>query len=188
MIEDVITAVMKREGWDTYTNKPADRGGPTKWGITLKAWQEYRGPWSSVTPDDIKEITEPQARDFYEEMYVYGPRFQLLPDKLVELVVDCGINHGTKAAAKWVQRACGALQDGVIGPKTIAAVQAENPLSVYLRICAYRTKLFGRLVSKDPKLAIARQAGHHLQAEFASGWNNRAMHFVLDLADQISTR
>lgn len=177
MIYEIITSVMRREGWDKYTNHPADRGGPTKWGITLKAWQEYRGDWTSVTAEDVKAITEPQARDFYEKLYVYGPRFNQLPEKIVELVVDCAVHHGQRRAAKWVQRAVGSRQDGAVGRKTIAAAYAENSDAIILRIIAYRTKLFGRLVTNDPS-----------QAAFAAGWNNRAMKFALILADQLSTR
>lgn len=183
MIDEIITHVLKAEGWDAYTNHPADKGGPTKWGITQKAWAGYRG--HDVSEQDVQEITEAQARDFYEKLYVIGPKFHQLPDKLVPLVVDGGVNSGVRAASKWVQRAVGAKQDGWIGPKTIEAVYAQNQLTTFLRIVAYRTKLYGRLVSRDPKLKAAKDAGFRLQAEFASGWNNRIMDFVLGLAEDL---
>ena len=173
MYGDIITDVMKAEGWDKYTNRPNDRGGPTKWGITLKAWADYVG--IGVSEDDIKVITETQARAFYEELYIVAPRFNLLPDPILAMVVDCGVNHGVRAASKWVQRAVGSRQDGVIGPKTIEALAGENYLTVYLKICAYRMKLYGRIVTKDPT-----------QAENAWGWNNRAAKWVILLADRIS--
>lgn len=173
MFDDIITDVLKAEGWDTYTNRLNDRGGPTKWGITLKAWEAYVG--HSCTEDDIKTITQTQARVFYEEEYVRAPRFNLLPEPICSMVVDCGVNHGPRAASKWVQRAVGARQDGHIGPNTIAAVEATNPLTTYLRICAFRMKLYGRIVTKDPT-----------QAENAWGWNNRAAKWVILLADRIS--
>ena len=72
---------------------------------------------------------EAQARDFYEKLYVIGPRFNQLPERVVHLVVDCGVNHGVRAASKWVQRAVGAKQDGWIGPNTIQAVQDQNVLA-----------------------------------------------------------
>lgn len=183
MIDEIITHVLKAEGWDTYTNHPADKGGPTKWGITQKAWSDYRG--REVSEQDVQEITEAQARDFYEKLYVIGPKFHQLPDKLVPLVVDGGVNSGVRAASKWVQRAVGAKQDGWIGPKTIEAVNAQNQLTTFLRIVSYRTKLYGRLVSRDPKLKAAKEAGFRLQAEFAAGWNNRIMSFVEGLADSL---
>lgn len=183
MIEELITDVLKAEGWDTYTNHPADKGGPTKWGITLKAWSEYRG--HEVSEHDVQSITEAQARDFYEKLYVIGPKFNQLPEKLVALVVDSGVNSGPRAASKWVQRAVGAKQDGWIGPETLQSVWNANHLTTFLRVVAYRTKLYGRLVSRDPKLKLAKDAGFRLQAEFASGWNNRIMGYVLGLAEDL---
>jgi lysozyme family protein len=173
MLDDIITDVMKAEGWDTFTNDPVDRGGPTKWGITQKAWADWRG--HDVTAEDVEAITEPQARDFYEEGYVVSPRFHQLGDQLTAMVVDCGVNHGVNQAAKWVQKAVGAKQDGVIGPKTIAAVQADNPIAVYLRVCASRNRLYGKIVGRD-----------HTQAKFISGWNNRNAKWLVRLADYVT--
>lgn len=183
MIDEIITDVLKAEGWDKYTNHPADRGGPTKWGITQKSWSEYRG--RDVSEQDIQSITEPQARDFYEKLYVLGPRFHDLPVMLIPLVVDSGVNSGVRAASKWVQRSVGVKRDGWIGPQTLIAVQDSNHVATFLRIVSYRCKLYGRLVSRDPKLKAAKDAGFRLQAENAAGWNNRIMGFLERLAQNI---
>lgn len=173
MIEEIITDVMEAEGWDKYTDHPNDRGGPTKWGITLKAWGEWRG--HDITADDVKEITEPQAREFYEKLYVIGPKFSLLPNILVPMVVDCGVNHGVSRASKWIQRAVEVTEDGEIGPKTLKAVGLANPISTYLKVCSYRTSFYGRIITDDPS-----------QAVFAAGWNNRAAKWLERLAQYIT--
>lgn len=173
MIEEIITDILKAEGWDKYTNRPSDRGGPTKWGITLKTLSEYRG--RDCTEEDVKQLSEQQARDIYEEMYVLSPRFNHLPEILQAMVVDCGVNSGTRTAAKWVQRAVGAKQDGLIGPQTLKAVGEANPISVYVKVCSYRIKLYGKLVTRDPT-----------QAEYAHGWNNRAAKWLERLAVRLS--
>jgi len=173
-MNEVITEIMRREGWDTYTNHPADRGGPTKWGITLKAWQDYVN--HPVTEDDIKAINEGQARDFYMKLYIVEPNFDGIQNQHVqELVIDCGVNHGTSRAAKWVQKAVDVKQDGVIGPISIERINNTNPLEVFLDILAYRIKLYGRLVTKNPE-----------QAVFASGWNNRAAGFLEAASSRVS--
>ncbi|KKL16929.1 hypothetical protein LCGC14_2490650 [marine sediment metagenome] len=184
MIDEIITDVMKAEGWDSYTNDPADRGGPTKWGITQKKWSEHHG--IEATEDDIKAITEVQARDFYEKKYVIAPRFNLLPYMIIPLVIDSGVNSGVRCASKWVQRAVGAKQDGWIGDKSIARAMESNHVSTFLRIVSYRCKLYGRLVARDAQLKAAQDAGFKLQARFASGWNNRVMSFLERLAQNIS--
>lgn len=170
MIDEIITDVLKAEGWDTFTNHPADRGGPTKWGITQKSWAAWRG--HDVTVEEVQQITEPQARDFYESEYVLAPRFNHLPELLQPLLVDCGVNHGTVRAAKWLQKAVGAKADGVIGPKTLTAVKKVNPVAVYVRVCAQREKLYAGIVSRDPT-----------QVVFIKGWINRNAKWLNRLAD-----
>ena len=172
MIEDIITDVLKAEGWDKYTNDPADRGGPTKWGITQKAWSAYRG--YPVSELDMKEITEEQARDFYEEKYIVEPKFNQLSEMLIPLVVDCGVNHGVSRAAKWLQEAVGVVEDGKVGRKTIDASQARGVVPTYLHICATRVRFYGSIVGKDRS-----------QAKFAKGWNARAAKWLDRLALQL---
>lgn len=180
MIQDIITDVLKAEGWDAYTNHPADRGGPTKWGITLEAWEEFVG--RPCTARDVQAITEAEARTFYQRLYVVEPGFHLLPDILMALMVDCAVNHGQRAAVKWLQRAVGAKQDGDLGPKTRELVGLQTPSATYLKVCASRVRLYGYLVTRDPKLKAAKDAGFRLQAEFSHGWNNRAAKWLDHLA------
>src|SRR5690606_9651751 len=97
MIDKLITDVMRREGWDKYTNHPADRGGPTKWGITLRAWSDYLG--QEMTPADVQAITEFGARRFYEDVFFKRPKFDRLPSRLWPVVFDCAVNHGVRAAS-----------------------------------------------------------------------------------------
>lgn len=170
-IDDIITDVLKAEGWDRYTDNPADRGGPTKWGITLKAWQDANGD-PSLTASDVRRITEAEARAFYRSRHVLEPNFHKVSPLIMPLLVDCGVNHGTRRAARWFQKAVGAVQDGIIGPETLKSAACRSPTSIYLSICAYRTRFYGVLITRDPS-----------QAEFASGWNNRAAKFIMALAD-----
>jgi lysozyme family protein len=174
-LDDVITDIMKAEGWDKYTNRPNDRGGPTKWGITLKAYQEFL-PNNDVTEADIRALKEVHARAFYRSRYIIGPKFDRLSPLLLPLVVDCAVNHGPHRATKWLQKAVGAKQDGVLGPKTLEATHLFSPSCTYLRICGYRTRFYGAIVTRDPT-----------QAEFASGWNNRAAKWVMRLADMLES-
>lgn len=93
-------------------------------------------------------------------------------------MVDAGVHHGQPQAARWLQMVVGVRQDGVVGPVTLEAVNAEDPVAVFLWIVACRIRRFGRLVSRDPELARARGAGFNLQATFSGGWNNRAAEFL----------
>lgn len=184
-IESIIDEVLRREGWPKYTNNPADRGGPTKGGITLEAWREYTGnPY--VTAEDIRQITEPQARAFYRHRHVIEPGFDRIDDTyLRDLVVDAGVHHGTRRAAKWLQKAAGVRADGFIGDVTLGAVNRSGADRLYLWIVAYRIRLFGRIIGRDSELRRAERAGFDLQARWAGGWNNRAASFIEAMAERM---
>lgn len=196
---EIITEILKREGWDAYTNHAADRGGPTKWGITLMAWagKHRRAPaidpatkrpyaGAPMTAVDVMAITESQARAFYRELYIVAPNFDKVIDaRLRELLIDAGVNHGPRHPAKWVQWAAEVPQDGVLGPVSLAAINAAAPLELFLWVCAYRVRLYGRLTSQDPNVKRARLAGIPLQAEFTAGWCNRVAGFLETAARDI---
>nr|WP_222532573.1 glycosyl hydrolase 108 family protein [Azospirillum sp. 412522] len=40
--EAIIDTILRREGWPRYTDRPSDRGGPTKGGITLATLTNWR--------------------------------------------------------------------------------------------------------------------------------------------------
>ena len=52
-LKSIIDALLNVEGWPQYTNRPSDKGGPTKGGITLPALSEYLG-----RPATIEELVD----------------------------------------------------------------------------------------------------------------------------------
>lgn len=163
--EQIIDAIIAKET-SRYTNRAHDRGGPTKFGITQATLSRYRG--EPVTALDVETLTEAEAREIYRFLFIEQPGFDhIANDDLRSLVVDCGVNHNMRDAVVMLQRAVGATPDGVFGPKTIAAVNAGEPLRHYLNLCAERTCFYGKIVTHDPT-----------QLENLNGWLNRAMGFV----------
>lgn len=184
MTQDIIAGVLQREGWPKYTNLAADKGGSTKGGITQAAWSEWIERPATIA--DVMAITEPEAREFYEFKYVVQPHFDQVKDEhLRELLIDAGVNHGTRHPAKWAQWAAEVKQDGMLGPISLAAINACAPLELFLWVCAFRTRLYGRLTTLDPQMKKVRAAGIHLQAEFTAGWCNRVAQFLEDAARRI---
>jgi lysozyme family protein len=49
-------------------------------------------------------------------------------------VFDLAINSGPARASKYLQTACGAHADGVIGPATLSLVNSQDPLSLLQKI------------------------------------------------------
>jgi lysozyme family protein len=50
------------------------------------------------------------------------------------------VNSGPRQAIRWLQRAAGAKDDGIIGPKTLAAVRAADPEQLVRRMLAQRLR------------------------------------------------
>lgn len=177
MSDRILDAILLREGWPKVTNIAADRGGWTKGGITLETYSKWLG--RPATVDELRNLSEDGARVIYRHLYVVRPKLdRVLDPALRELLVDCSVNHGPRHAVKWLQAALGVVQDGSIGPVTTTALQRAEASVLYLLVLARRVRLYGRLVSRDPELRRARNAGFNLQAEFAAGWNNRAAEFI----------
>ena len=73
-VDQIIADVIKREG-SKYTNDPTDRGGPTKYGITLRtlqAWRRSQGQTRKLQPHDVKILTREEAVAIYPEEVCEG--------------------------------------------------------------------------------------------------------------------
>jgi lysozyme family protein len=124
----LIEGVIDREGG--YSNHPADRGGPTMYGITEAVARDsgYIGPMRLMPRD--------QAIAIYRRLYWAKPRFDALCDispRIAAELFDSGVNMGPAVAITFLQRALTALNreqrdygdllpDGRIGPATLNAL------------------------------------------------------------------
>ncbi len=168
MANDAIGAmldnIIRREGG--FTNDPVDSGGATKFGITIKTLRAWRR--GRVSVDDVRHLTKAEARDIYRSQYVEKPRFDRIRDeRLREQVVDYGVNSGPPTAAKDLQAAAGSGVDGIVGPKTLRAVNRADARSLGNKLAVARAKRLGRIVKRKPS-----------QLRFLNGWLNRALSFV----------
>lgn len=133
--QDIISGIIKAEG-SKYTNHPSDKGGPTKYGITLKTLSEHRG--KPCTAEDVEKLTEAEAREIYLLRYIFTPKFdqveKIAPAVGIELI-DTGVNMGPEVASLFLQRILTAFNkqgvlypdlkpDGRIGKATLDALQA----------------------------------------------------------------
>jgi lysozyme family protein len=118
-------AVYKWEG-GRYTNHPADPGGPTKHGITLKRLSAWRG--KKVTANDVKRLSKAEAKDIYYSHYWKASECDALPAGIDLCVYNRSVNSGPVRGQRLLQtllRGYGKriAVDGDIGPETIAALQ-----------------------------------------------------------------
>src|ERR1051326_2925202 len=93
-----------------------DRGGLTKYGISKRQYPDL----------DIANLTLDQARRIYETDYWNKCRCDSLPARLAVCVFDAAVNEGQGTAIRMLQRAVKVLDDGMIGPSTIAAAHSVS--------------------------------------------------------------
>ena len=129
-VDGLIDGLLEREGG--YVNHPADRGGPTCFGITeaVARAHGYRGA--------MRNLPREEAAAIYKRLYWHRPRFDAIAERTPRLAAelfDTGANMGPAVAATFLQRALTALNrngqdypdlvpDGRIGEATLAAIDA----------------------------------------------------------------
>jgi lysozyme family protein len=103
-IDALLDGVIAREGG--YTDDPDDPGGPTIWGITEATARAY-GYWG-----DMRAMTRATALEIYRTRYWQGPGFATIDSidsALATKLFDVGVNQGTGAAVRFLQRALNVL-------------------------------------------------------------------------------
>lgn len=104
-----------------YSNHPADPGGETMWGVTLRVARAagYQGP--------MLALPRCTAADIYRRQYWDAISADQLPGAIRFDVFDAAVNSGVGQAVKWLQRALGVKDDGVLGPRTVASALMAGP-------------------------------------------------------------
>src|SRR3954447_25230255 len=127
-VDGLVEALIEREGG--YVDNPADKGGPTCFGITqaVARAQGYAGP--------MRQLPREEAAAIYRRPYWTRPRLDEVaarPEHVAAELFDTGVNMGPAVAITFLQRALTALNrngrdysdlvpDGRVGPATLAAL------------------------------------------------------------------
>lgn len=147
-----------------YVWHPADLGGPTCKGVTLDTYRKFYGKNKSV--EDLKNITYGEWQEIMKDGYWDKCKADTIESQSVaEIMVDWCVNSGTKGIRK-VQEIAGTIPDGIVGPKTIAAINAHDPLELFDRIWKARYHFYHSIVKNNPS-----------QKVFLNGWMNRLNSF-----------
>lgn len=100
-----------------YTAGVGDPGGETNFGISKRSYPN----------EDIRGLTLVRAKAIYLRDFWAPAGCDSLPDGIRFDVFDMAVNSGVSASIRIVQRAAGATPDGLIGPKTLEAINAMPP-------------------------------------------------------------
>lgn len=144
--DHLIERVLGHEGG--YVNDPRDPGGETQWGIAKRSYPTL----------DIRALTRGDAIQIYRRDFWQRVSGDMLPPAFAFQALDAAVNHGIGQAVRWMQRAAGVADDGVIGPVTLAAVKRAAPADLVLLFNAERLDFYAKLTTFDA---------------FGRGWSRR---------------
>ena len=142
-----------------FANVPGDRGGATNKGVTIATFRSVFG--QSKTVQDLKNMTDDQwqtifKKYFWDRWKADDIKTQAIANLLADWVWASGA-YGIKIP----QYALGVKVDGVVGPKTIAAINNyPDQKELFTKLWKERKAYFERI-------------GKGTQAKFLKGWLNR---------------
>jgi lysozyme family protein len=143
--DKVLALVLKEEGG--FSNDPRDPGGMTNLGVTKRVWEAFVG--HEVDEAAMRALTPATVAPLYRQNYWNRVHGDELPTGLDYAVMDFAVNSGTSRAAKTLQRACGVVDDGAIGPKTMQAVHGAEPTPLIDSVCEQRLSFLQSLPTFD---------------------------------------
>jgi lysozyme family protein len=185
-----------------FVDDPADRGGATKYGISLRFLKaegqidedgdgfadfdlDFDG---DIDGQDIRKLTRQDAVVLYHRCFWVRAQAASFPAPLGEMVFDQAVNGGLVAARKLLQRAINAClieargKSGAVGgvPGTLAVDGAIGPKTRAALAWVLKSRRFGVEALADYYRAAAKERYRDIvrrnpsQSRFLKGWLARA--------------
>ena len=137
-----LDMVLKHEGG--FVDHPDDPGGATNKGITHKTYSDFLGrPLEDV--DELKNIPDEHVQLIYKQGYWDKVKGDNLPSGVDFAIFDWAVNSGPGRAAKALQKAVMATQDGAIGPMTLEAVKEYSAEDIIRSVTEQREAFYKSL-------------------------------------------
>lgn len=165
-ISKLAPIISKWEG--KYVDDPLDKGGATNMGITIATWKQVgydKDDDGDIDKEDIKALDQ---HDFEKVLKIYWDRWkadEIVNQSIANILVDWVWGSG-KWGIKIPQRILGLTEDGIVGTKTIDAVNSADSSKLFSQIYAARTNFLENIVYQNPS-----------QKRFIKGWKNRLADF-----------
>jgi lysozyme family protein len=153
--------MIRNEGGYVLHNVPGDRGGQTYAGIARNPNPQWAG-WALI--DAGQEVPAAMVREFYRVNYWNPIRGdQLQHQSTAQTIFDFHVNAGA-VARKLAQLVVGVTPDGVVGEKTLAALNAYDPDKFRMAYALAKIARYRDIVQRDRS-----------QMKFMLGWVNRTL-------------
>ena len=155
----LIPFILRWEGG--FANNPLDRGGATNKGITIGTYRQFYGKERTV--DDLKALSNDEWLHIFLAGYWRPWKAGDIENQAVaNICVDWAWASGVRTAIKEVQSLVGVSVDGIVGPKTLSAINGMPPRHLFEKIKSARLQFVLAIVRRSPS-----------QKVFINGWKNR---------------
>lgn len=168
-IYKLVPLIFKWEGG--FSNHPNDNGGATMCGVTLTTYKRYCAKIGRPEPsvEDLKKITRETCVDILRIFYWNAMKADSICNQsIANLCVDNLWGSGT-GYIKTIQCVVGVTPDGIVGPKTISAINSAHQERLFSDLKERRKKLYEDICRKNPS-----------QKVFLKGWINRLNDFKFE--------
>lgn len=164
-IDILIPHILKWEGESKFTNDPLDRGGATKYGITLNTLQSNHYDINhdgKINTEDVKSLQLEDFKRILKSHYWDRWKADMIDNQSVaNLLVDWVWGSG-KYGITIPQSLLGVPADGVVGKVTINALNGMNQRIIYNKVWQARKEFYMKIVKNNPT-----------QSKWLRGWVNR---------------
>lgn len=143
-----------------YVNDPRDPGGATNRGVTIATWRQVgydKDGDGDIDVADLKLITPADAVSRVMKPH-YWDRWQadrIKSQSVANIVVDWVWASG-KHGITGVQKLLGVKVDGIVGEKTLAALNAQDPRALFDHIHRARARFIDQVIAGRPTSACYR--------------------------------
>ena len=161
--QKLVPIIKKWEGG--FVNDPSDSGGATNKGVTISTFRSFYG--SNKTVEDLKKLSDTQWLHIFLNGYWNKCQASNINNQsIANIFVDWAWGSGPVTAIKQVQKIVGTDVDGIVGQKTLDAINKKDPKTLFNAIKKARIEFVENLVKQRPK-----------DAKFLQGWKNRINSF-----------
>lgn len=147
-----------------FANDPDDLGGATMCGVTLATFAEYcrRKGYPRPTIVRLKAIKYKEWLEILKTMFWDKWKADQINNESIALILVDWVWGSGKYGITIPQKAIGMTADGIVGPKTIAAVNAKDPKQLFDLIRKERLAYIERICRSRPT-----------NLKYKRGWLNR---------------